>query len=246
MKADFVADPFLRSPGRPAANSRSLRSVSPRAKYRIGWATSPNGIDWTYKQMFSPPGVRLSYPHVFQHDGQWLMIPESWVAGEARLYRAVSFPARWELDTVLIRQPFIVDALPFQHEGRWRTFANGGPPENNQTLDLYFAPTLRGPWNAAPALPARHLPSPKPARQVGCCDLTKALPPRPGLRKGLWQPPCGPMRCLRLSETTTPSGGPTRRCLGSTGEGWNAEGMHHLDAVQIDDDSLMAVVDGRR
>lgn len=38
----------------------------------------------------------LSYPHVFEQDGQIYMIPESYVAEEIALYKAIAFPAKWE------------------------------------------------------------------------------------------------------------------------------------------------------
>lgn len=38
----------------------------------------------------------LSYPNVFEHDGNIYMIPESYVANEIRLYKAAEFPYKWE------------------------------------------------------------------------------------------------------------------------------------------------------
>ena len=241
VKADFVADPFL---VREGGLWHLFFEIGCAEQDRLGWATSPNGMDWTYQQVIlCPPGVRLSYPHVFQHDGQWLMIPESWVAGEARLYRAVSFPTQWELDTVLIREPFIVDCTPFQHEGRWWMFANGGPPENNQTLDLYFATHLRGPWTRHPRCPlntsrAEARPAGRVLRIDGKLyrlgqDCEKAY----GTAVRAYE-------VLRLTETDYAERRVDPPLLRPTGEGWNADGMHHLDAVQFNDGSFLAVVDG--
>lgn len=43
----------------------------------------------------------LSYPLVFQKDGQWYMIPESVKANSIILYRATEFPWKWERTTTL-------------------------------------------------------------------------------------------------------------------------------------------------
>ena len=58
----------------------------------------------------------LSYPHIFRKDGGIYMIPESYVGNEIALYRAISFPYKWErvrtikgncvaMDTTLISRP---------------------------------------------------------------------------------------------------------------------------------------------
>lgn len=58
-----------------------------------------------------------SYPFVFRHDAQWYMIPESSAASEVRLYRAVSFPDKWELQDVLLREK-TVDTTVFVEKGQ--------------------------------------------------------------------------------------------------------------------------------
>ena len=57
-----------------------------------------------------------SYPFVFSSQGTWYMIPESSAAEEVRLYRAISFPYTWELQTVLLRER-AVDSTVFEHNG---------------------------------------------------------------------------------------------------------------------------------
>lgn len=58
-----------------------------------------------------------SYPFVFRHQDQWYMIPESSAAGEVRLYRAVDFPAQWEICCVLLREK-AVDTTVFESDGQ--------------------------------------------------------------------------------------------------------------------------------
>lgn len=75
-------------------------------------------------------GTHYSYPFVFEKDGVWYMIPESSEAREVRLYRAVEFPGRWELHSVLLRER-AVDTTVFEQNGSWYllTFLTDGLSE---------------------------------------------------------------------------------------------------------------------
>lgn len=58
-----------------------------------------------------------SYPFVFQHENTWYMIPESSASSEVRLYRATSFPEKWEKCAVLLRER-AVDSTVFEQNGQ--------------------------------------------------------------------------------------------------------------------------------
>lgn len=59
----------------------------------------------------------LSYPHVFEDNGQIYMIPESYVGHEIALYRAVDFPTNWEKVEVLKSNFVAVDSTRFEANG---------------------------------------------------------------------------------------------------------------------------------
>lgn len=62
----------------------------------------------------------LSYPHLLQKDGEIYMIPESYVADEIVVFRAVEFPERWEKVRVLHRGGEAVDSTVFHFgDRRW-------------------------------------------------------------------------------------------------------------------------------
>lgn len=61
-----------------------------------------------FKDVLVEP-FHLSYPNVFSHDGQVYMIPESGANADIRLYRASSFPSKWELVKVLAQGADYVD-----------------------------------------------------------------------------------------------------------------------------------------
>ena len=94
--------------------------------------------------------VHLSYPNVFERDGEMWMIPESGAAGTIDLYRALDFPLRWTLDRKLVGGVFASDATLVEQDGRWWMFATvqDGGGAFSDALWLWSAPDFRGPWTA--------------------------------------------------------------------------------------------------
>jgi hypothetical protein len=66
----------------------------------------------------------LSFPFLFEHQGEIYMCPETSAAREVRVYRAVEFPLRWELAHVLMRGVSGADPLVFEKDGRWWLLLN--------------------------------------------------------------------------------------------------------------------------
>jgi hypothetical protein len=91
--------------------------------------------------------VHLSYPMVVEDGGELWMIPETSAAGTVELYRAVDYPDRWELESVLLRDVDANDATPFRHGGRWWLAATVRRRGScSDTLHLWYADELTGPW----------------------------------------------------------------------------------------------------
>ncbi len=90
----------------------------------------------------------LSYPQVFEHDGEIYMIPESSAAKELVLYRAAPFPQRWVRDTVLVAGKEFNDATLLEQGGRFWLFGTQrcGGGSSSDTMAVYSAPSLHGPW----------------------------------------------------------------------------------------------------
>jgi hypothetical protein len=95
----------------------------------------------------------LSYPYVFEADGETFMIPESAAEGQVRLYRATSFPYQWEIVTVL-HQGRAVDTSVVHHDGRWWFFTTLLEPRGRAAmLMLFSADSLTGSWVSHPMNP---------------------------------------------------------------------------------------------
>lgn len=100
--------------------------------------------------------THLSYPFVFEDDGQYWMVPESSAAKRVELYRSISFPFRWELAQVLIDNVDVSDATIVKHNERYWLFGTIGGPwlSSWDTLKIWSAERLSGPWVACGAGPA--------------------------------------------------------------------------------------------
>lgn len=91
--------------------------------------------------------VHLSYPCVLEDSGEIWMIPETSNAQTVELYRAVRFPWEWERHSVLLEGVEASDVTPFRHDGRWwLTAAVGFGGSLSDSLCLWSAPELWGPW----------------------------------------------------------------------------------------------------
>ena len=89
----------------------------------------------------------LSYPFVFEADGETWMLPEAHRSGTLSLYRARAFPHAWEKIASFGLDTPAVDASPFRWEGRWwLAYAPGASRAAKQAhLHLGFAERLTGP-----------------------------------------------------------------------------------------------------
>jgi len=97
----------------------------------------------------------LSYPMVFARYGQIYMIPETSANRTVELYRATIFPDQWTLEATLLEGLSAADATLTERDGRLWLFAalaeDGG--SSWDTLGLFHAERLTGPWSAHAANP---------------------------------------------------------------------------------------------
>lgn len=100
----------------------------------------------------------LSYPYVFEADGETWMLPEACRSGRLTLYRSRRFPDQWEPVCDIVTGPEVpVDATPFFHDGLWWLFYTPAakPPKPVGELHIAFAESLTGPWTLHPRNPVR-------------------------------------------------------------------------------------------
>jgi hypothetical protein len=242
VPARFVADPFmLRVDGLWHMFFEVLNNQNDRGE--IGLATSRDGFSWQYKQIVLQEPFHLSYPYLFRWKDDYYMIPETLGANAVRLYRATSFPTGWTLLKDLIPGTH-ADPSIFRFEEKWWLFTCPAPRQHD-TLALYSAADLTADWTQHPMSPLI----------IGNRSIA-----RPGGRVLLhdgrlirFAQDCLPIygkqvRAFEITELTSTTYAEREvtqsPVLVPEGNGWNASGMHHLDAHQLEDGTFLACVDG--
>lgn len=83
----------------------------------------------------------LSYPFLFQHQGELYMVPESHQNNRIDLYKCRNFPSQWEFEKTLIPDIRAVDATLVEKDNKWWLFANSFEKGGSSwdTLHLYMA-----------------------------------------------------------------------------------------------------------
>ena len=242
VSAEFVADPFmLRKNGRWYMFFEVLNDASCG---KIAFATSDDGLNWAYQHIVLDEQFHLSYPYVFEWQGQYYMIPETLGAAAICLYKAEEFPTRWSLQRKLIEGQH-ADPSIFRFGDRWWMFTCTRPYQHD-VLRLYFARDLEGPWKEHARSPVitndRHRA--RPAGRILQMDgnvirFAQDCAPDYGMQ----------VRAFEIKELTRDTyvevEHPSSPVLSPSGLGWNAKGMHHVDAHRQDDGKWIACVDGR-
>jgi hypothetical protein len=153
----YLADPFGLVRGDAlhvfveAFDYRSKHAVIERHEF------DARDLRWRGQQTVLARPFHLSYPFVFEHEGETYMVPESHQAREIALYRAAGSLDRWERVCALIADVPGADASLIQHQGRWWMFyAEVGPGARDQReLHVAHAPSLTGPWQPLAGNPVR-------------------------------------------------------------------------------------------
>ena len=244
VSAEFVADPFM-----IRANSKWYMFFEVLAKTtgrgQIGVASSDDAFRWEYRQIVLDEPFHLSYPYVFEWEGEHFMIPESYQAGSVRLYKAEKFPNQWSFQRTLVEGGVFLDPSVVRYGGKWWLFVETNPQHKYDTLRLFYADQLTGPWQEHPMSPivARNNRMARPAGRVQVINgnllrFAQDCHPVYGTR----------VRAFAVSKLTTreycESECQESPVLGPSGVSWNQSGMHHVDLHNIHDGRWIACVDG--
>jgi hypothetical protein len=243
-RAAFVADPFMLRVKNTWYMFFEVYNT-PARKGEIGLATSRDGLQWQYRRIVLAEPFHLSYPYVFHWEGDYYMVPESHRASQIRLYRARRFPEDWSYVATLLSGHRFADASLYRQDARWWLWTETNPAGSSDTLRLYWADTLAGPWREHPLSPVV-VADPRLARPAGrvlhhhgrLFRFAQECYPRYGTN----------VRALEIIELT-PAGYLEREVssepvLAPSGQGWNAAGMHHIDPHPLPAGGWIACVDG--
>ncbi len=143
----FYADPFLfKRDGKNYLFFEDLRYSEGRALISCAELDADGNLGEIFEALRCP--YHLSYPFLFEQDGEVYMIPETKQNRRVELYRAEKFPLRWKLEAVLLEDVYAVDATIHVQDGRFWMFAglSNGRYSNSDELAIFHADRLAGPW----------------------------------------------------------------------------------------------------
>jgi len=66
----------------------------------------------------------LSYPFIFEHEGNLFMCPETHEIDEIRLYKCIKFPNEWKFEKTLMKNISAVDTNIFYKDNKWWMLTN--------------------------------------------------------------------------------------------------------------------------
>jgi len=177
----------------------------------------------------------LSFPNVFEFEGDFYMIPESCADGTVRLYKSAKFPSQWELHKILYQGSRFVDTNFLNVEGvfYWFTF-----DLDSNLSRLFYSHSLLFDW-------IEHDQSPFPSnRNAGNFIFEEGLMLRPvQVSKNHYGEAVKLMKIVTLNQQKFEEEDYIVPFLSSQ-KGFNTNGTHHISTVKFKNKSFVAV-DGK-
>lgn len=240
--AKFVADPFLVLKGSKyfifleVLDNDSLQGD-------IAVAESADGIVWEYLSIVLDEPFHLSFPYVFEWNNEHYMIPESHEDLSIRLYKAISFPTEWQYLGNLLNGYHFVDSSILNYEGTWWMFVGG---LENDSLNLYYADEIIGPWMQHPSSPIirnnkHHARSAGRILKYNGRLIRLAQDDDPIYGKQVYA-----FEIEHITKTHYVERLLTEGAILMPGKSnWNSHAMHTLNAIEVEEGEWLAVVDGQ-
>jgi len=142
-KGYYWADPFLYQKNGKDYIFYELYNYK---KGVIAYSEIREDLTFTDPTIILETPYHLSYPFLFEEDGELYMIPETGASNRIELYKCVTFPNKWELDQILFDNINTADNNIFIKDKRYWMFTTTQPNQKHQLLIL-TSESLRGPWS---------------------------------------------------------------------------------------------------
>jgi hypothetical protein len=214
-------------------------------KGEIGLAVSETGLNWSYQQIVLSEPFHLSYPYVFEWKHEFYMVPEMFQSGSIGLYKASKFPVQWSFVGTLIKGGYFVDNSVFLYQGKWWLLTETNPEVKHDTLRLFYADDIVGPWQEHASSPIVQ-GDPRIARPAGRVLVLDDVVIRFAQNcQGHYGTDVRAFEIIELSTKSYQERAASQSpVIAGVGTGWNACGMHHIDPHRLGDGRWIACVDG--
>lgn len=224
-KAGFVADPFIIKVEDLYYLFFEIMNLD-SGQGDIGLAISQDGVSWAYQGIVLTTGYHLSYPWVFEWQGNYYMLPEMNQARAVNLYQAVNFPYQWEPVAELLTGKRYRDSSLLRYNKLWWLFTTW----DDTRLYLYFSEDLSGSsWLEHQGSPIARGRYARPAGRILNYQgrlFRPAQDPLPGYGSRVM---LNEIKKLTAAEYKEELIGPY---FSASGSGWNSERMHHVDFLE--------------
>ncbi|GER28934.1 glycosyltransferase family protein 47 [Striga asiatica] len=248
---NFVADPFLYVQGDILYMFYEAKnSITEQGDIGVSQSID-NGATWKQLGIALDEDWHLSYPYVFDYNGNIYMMPEGSEKGDLRLYRAVDFPLKWTLDRIILQKP-LIDSVIFPHEGRFYLFGwhhKGIVSTKNGHLEIWHSTTPLGPWKPHAQNPIHNTDKSMGTRNGGRPFVYNGNIYRVGQDRGNTY---GERTRVFKVEILTPNDYKeveVELLLEKSSKGinaWDGARRHHMDVQKLSSGQWIAVVDGDR
>ncbi|XP_059628397.1 glucosamine inositolphosphorylceramide transferase 1 [Cornus florida] len=249
--SNFVADPFLYVQGDVLyLFYETKNSITMQGDIGVARSTD-KGATWQQLGIALDEDWHLSYPYVFDYNGQIYMMPEGSAKGDLRLYRAEKFPLQWKLDKIIMKKP-LVDSFIVNHDGRYWLFGSdhsGIGTKKNGQLEIWYSNSPLGPWKSHKKNPIYNTDKSMGARNGGRPFKHNGNLYRTGQDSG--ETYGRRVRVFKVEVLTTNEFKEVEVPLGleepnKGPNAWNGARYHHLDVQQLSSGEWIAVMDGDR
>ena len=150
----YLADPFPVSVG-PLRLLFYEEYKYVEEKGRLMCAEIDQGFELRNPRPVLEAPYHLSFPFVFEDEGNFWMVPESKRSSAISLYRCTLSPFQWEFERDLMSNVSAVDTILIKHQGLYWMFTTLAKPESGTTdeLFLFYSDTLSSDWTSHPMNP---------------------------------------------------------------------------------------------
>ncbi|OIT26619.1 PREDICTED: glycosyltransferase family protein 64 protein C5-like [Nicotiana attenuata] len=251
FSSNFVADPFLYVQGDVLYMFfETKNSITMQGDIGVARSTD-KGASWEQLGIALDEDWHLSYPYVFDYNGNIYMMPEGRAKGQLRLYRAVKFPMEWTLEKIIMKKP-LVDSFIIPHDGKYWLFGSdhrGIGTEYNGQLEIWYSTSPLGPWKPHKKNPIYNTDKSMGARNGGRPFLFDGYLYRVGQDDG--ETYGRRIRLFKVEVLTTNVFKEVEVPLGLKASikgrnAWNGARSHHLDVQRLSSGEWIGVTDGDR
>ncbi|MFN4762845.1 hypothetical protein ACKGJN_06965 [Gillisia sp. Q332] len=139
---DYIADPFYIKEDGVFYLFVELKG---EGNANIALLTSTDGENYRYKGIVLDEDFHLSFPQVFNHKGEFYMLPETKGSNQVLLYKAENFPYDWRISDTLIKNRGLKDPSLLLSEELNLIVA----VDNDLKQYMFTADSLNGSWTEA-------------------------------------------------------------------------------------------------